>query len=142
MTIGDIGPLLAEQDTAAAWGVELQIDLSHCNPAVITSGDALKRFALELCAAIDMEPYGAPIAERFALHDPDAAGYSVVLLITTSLISGHFSDRLHTAYINVFSCKPFDPRKAAEFIRTALGPDTVIDEMHVAPRGRRKEATA
>ena len=33
----------------------------------------------------------------------------MVQLIETSLVSGHFANLTNTAYIDVFSCKPYDP---------------------------------
>jgi len=58
---------------------------------------------------------GNPLAVRFALDDPDACGYTLVQLIETSSIVAHFSEKLGTAYINIFSCKEFDPDLAATF---------------------------
>ena len=57
---------------------------------------------------IGMRAHGDPVCEHFAAHDPEAAGYSLVQLIETSSITGHFVDRNGDAYIDVFSCKPFD----------------------------------
>lgn len=54
-----------------------------------------------------MRAYGEPLLEHFATHDPEKAGYSLVQLIATSSITGHFVDRNGDAYIDVFSCKPF-----------------------------------
>jgi len=33
----------------------------------------------------------------------------------TSLISGHFANASNTVYLDVFSCKYYDPREVAEF---------------------------
>jgi hypothetical protein len=40
----------------------------------------------------DEKAYGAPVLEHFAEHLPEAAGYSLVQLIETSAITGHFCD--------------------------------------------------
>jgi hypothetical protein len=40
-----------------------------------------------------------------------------VQLIETSLISGHFANLTNAIYIDVFSCKIYDPYQAAEFTR-------------------------
>ncbi len=36
-------------------------------------------------------------------------------LIETSLISGHFANKTNTVYLDVFSCKYYDPRAVGEF---------------------------
>ncbi|MET7394230.1 S-adenosylmethionine decarboxylase [Dactylosporangium sp. NPDC005572] len=56
------------------------------------------------------------MVERFALDNPAAAGYSLVQLITTSSITAHFAEHTGRAFINVFSCKPFDAVVATDFI--------------------------
>ena len=38
-------------------------------------------------------------------------------LIETSSIVGHFSEGTNKVYLNVFSCKEFDPADAAAFCR-------------------------
>ena len=35
--------------------------------------------------------------------------------LDTSLVSGHFANASNTAYLDIFSCKFYEPREAAEF---------------------------
>lgn len=100
-------PLEHGDETSPRWGVELIIDLAGCDAVTIGSGDVIRRFVDELIEGIGMEAFGEPLLARFALDNPDAAGFSVAQLITTSLVSGHFSERRRTAYLNVFSCQEF-----------------------------------
>ena len=51
---------------------------------------------------------GEPNIKHFATHNEDAAGYSLVQLIETSSITGHFVDKNGDCYIDIFSCKAFD----------------------------------
>ena len=44
------------------------------------------------------------------------AGYSMVQLISTSLISGHFANDTNNAYLDIFSCKGYDPAIVEDFI--------------------------
>jgi S-adenosylmethionine/arginine decarboxylase-like enzyme len=119
--------------TDLMWGRELVLDLDGCDPATISDRDALVRFAAELCERIAMTPYGDPIAVRFALDNPDAAGYSLVQLITTSSIVAHFSELRRSAYVNVFSCRDFDTEDAAAFIAEYFGAERRVG--HVLRRG-------
>lgn len=49
--------------------------------------------------------------ECHAIHfgEGRVAGYSMIQLIETSLISAHFADRTNAAYLDIFSGKPYDP---------------------------------
>lgn len=98
------------------WGVECSIDLKGCEPEAIRSAKKLRQFIIEICDHIKVRRYGDPIIENFGEKE-EIAGYSIVQLIETSLISGHFVDNTNAAYINLFSCKAFDPVKAANFTK-------------------------
>ena len=73
----------------------------------------------------DEKAYGAPVLEHFAEHLPEAAGYSLVQLIETSAITGHFCDLSSEAYIDIFSCKGFQAELAVEVIRAAFRPQHI-----------------
>ena len=72
-----------------------------------------------------MRAYGEPVCEHFAAHDPEAAGHSLVQLIETSSITGHFVDRSGDAYIDVFSCKSFDLEAARSLVDEYFRPAAV-----------------
>jgi S-adenosylmethionine/arginine decarboxylase-like enzyme len=103
------------------FGTELVLDLIDCDADKISSQEHIERFAKELCALIDMKPYGEPFVERFGLGKDFTAGFSLVQLIETSSITGHFSELWGRAYINIFSCKEFDADRAADFTKAYFG---------------------
>jgi S-adenosylmethionine/arginine decarboxylase-like enzyme len=103
------------------FGLHLILDLAECDPIAVRDGEVLKRLVLGLCEAIGMEPYGPPWAERFALDNPKAAGYTVMQPITTSLISLHASESRDSVCLDVFSCRDFDVEMATEYAVKALG---------------------
>jgi S-adenosylmethionine/arginine decarboxylase-like enzyme len=104
----------------AAYGVELILDLHGCDPAKFNRTD-IEAYFTELCDLIDMEKcevhfwddLGVPPAEQQTL--PHTKGTSAVCFILTSTIVIHTLDLLGAAYVNVFSCKPFDPVAARQF---------------------------
>lgn len=100
------------------WGYQAIINIYGCSAEVISSAAYIARFAKSVCDSIDMVAYGEPIITKFG--SGDAEGYSLVQLIETSLISAHFSDKLGTAFIDVFSCKSFDFIKVARFAKGLL----------------------
>jgi S-adenosylmethionine decarboxylase len=99
------------------FGAELILDLHGCDPKVIRSKSKLATFARQLCRRIKMKRYGDTILAHFGHKDPMTSGYSMVQLIETSSIVGHFSEGSNKVYLNIFSCKEFDPADAAEFCR-------------------------
>jgi S-adenosylmethionine/arginine decarboxylase-like enzyme len=109
-----------ERQDLAPYGFELILDLHGCNPATFTR-DHLDRYFSELCELIDMElaqthfwdDVGVPLEERQT--SPLTKGTSAVCFILTSTIVVHTLDDLGAVYVNIFSCKEFDPVVAAQF---------------------------
>ncbi len=113
------------------FGMEVVLDLYDCNLVTIRSKEKLQEYTRELCQVIGMTPYGAPFAEWFGLNEAKTTGYSIVQLIETSSITGHFSEEWNSAYINIFSCKEFDPKQAAEFSKHFFEADRVESTLHI-----------
>ena len=104
----------APKPTAAPWGLLTSLDLYSCNPETIRNAEKIRQYAVELCELIDMKRFGECQVVHFG-QEERVAGYSMVQLIETSLISGHFANLTNTAYIDIFSCKPYDPDRVADF---------------------------
>jgi S-adenosylmethionine/arginine decarboxylase-like enzyme len=119
----DLGlkPLICREQRAM-WGKHVIIDMSAGDRERVQSAQHISRFVETLVETIDMKAYGPPVLEHFAEHVPEAAGYSLVQLIETSAITGHFCDRSGDAYIDIFSCKDFQAELAVEVVRAAFRP--------------------
>ena len=96
------------------WGLLSCIDLYDCNPEHIRDAQKIRRFVIELCDLIEMRRFGETHVVHFG-EDERVAGYSMTQLIETSLISAHFANLTNTTYLDVFSCKMYDPQKVADF---------------------------
>lgn len=107
------------------WGWHLLLDIKSCDIDSIKNEGNLSRFLSALVERIDMVAYGDPIIKHFATHDPEKAGYSIVQLIETSNITGHFVDKNGDAYIDVFSCKAFQPDDVIAVVREFFSPENV-----------------
>lgn len=107
------------------WGFHLILDCKSCDIDKIVDRANIDKFVKELVERIDMKAFGEPTIEHFAAHDPDAAGYSLVQLIETSSITGHFVDKNGDAYIDIFSCKSFEPDTALEVVDEFFCPHRV-----------------
>jgi len=88
------------------WGVHAIANLLKCPKHIITSKPAIYNFTVDLVKKIDMKAYGSPQIIHFG--EGNKAGYTLVQLIETSNITGHFCDESGDAYIDIFSCKHFD----------------------------------
>ena len=102
------------------WGYHLLLDCAECNYN-ISNKVMISTFAKILVKEIDMVAHGEPIVEFMLQGDPKQ-GYSLVQLITTSSITGHFMDFDRTAYIDIFSCKEFDVDIAEKVVKSFFEP--------------------
>lgn len=102
------------------WGWEMVVDLGYCDLALITDADNIKKFATTLVKAIDMKAYGPPQVVHFG--EGDKEGYTLIQLISTSNITAHFSNDTSSAFINIFSCKPFDSEVVKKTLTTFFKP--------------------
>jgi len=104
------------------YGIELILDLHGCDVSRFTRR-SLDGYFERLCKAIDMEKcerffwddIGVPEKERQV--QAHTKGTSAVQFILTSSIVVHTLDLLDAAYINIFSCKPFDRRIARKITK-------------------------
>ncbi|MFH1699459.1 MAG: S-adenosylmethionine decarboxylase [Candidatus Zixiibacteriota bacterium] len=103
-----------------AWGLACSFDIYDCNPDTIRNADEIKRFVYELCELIEMKRFGECVVVNFG-EDERVAGFSMTQLIETSLISAHFANASNTTYLDVFSCKPYDPEVVEEFALDFFG---------------------
>ncbi len=103
-----------------AYGFELILDLHGCKTELFNR-DYIDNFFSDLCELIEMEKcevhfwddVGVPEEQQQTL--PHTKGTSAVCFILTSTIVIHTLDILGAVYVNIFSCKPFEPDVAAEF---------------------------
>ena len=96
-----------------SWGISASIDIYKCSPEKIRDAESIRQFVVELCDLIQMKRFGETQIVHFG-EDERVAGFSMVQLIETSLISAHFANKTNTVYLDVFSCKTYDP----ELVRT------------------------
>lgn len=102
------------------WGLSSSVDLYDCDPETIRSAEKIKEYVIELCKLIDMKRFGECTVVNFG-EDEKVAGYSMTQLIETSLISGHFANKTNAAYLDIFSCKYYEPSVVEEFSRKFFG---------------------
>jgi len=104
------------------WGQHLILDLTDCDREAIRDPNRIRRFSSNLVEAIDMKPFGGPILEHFATHNPQCGGYTLVQLIETSNITAHFAEQSGDIYLDVFSCQAFSEEKVIEVCEKYFSP--------------------
>ncbi len=104
------------------WGQHLILDALAGELSKVRSGEAIATFTADLVEEIGMVAYGEPVVVHFAEHVPEAAGYSLVQLIETSAITGHFCDASGDFYLDVFSCKSFDTDRVVALVQAFFTP--------------------
>lgn len=106
--------------TQKSYGTELIIDLHECDPETFNR-KSIKKYFKVLCGLIKMERAKLSWWDDHGVHPdeqqtkPHLKGTTAVQFITTSNIVIHTLDLLGAVYVNIFSCKDFDPKIAAEF---------------------------
>ena len=116
------------------YGYELVLDLHSCDKSKFNR-PSIDRFFIKLCELIEMErcevhfwdDIGVPPEDQQTL--PHTKGTSAVCFILTSSIVVHTLDLLEAAYVNIFSCKPFDPAAARQFTQDWFGAKTCRDSL-------------
>jgi S-adenosylmethionine/arginine decarboxylase-like enzyme len=106
------------------WGLLSCIDLYDCKPETIRDAQKIKDFVAQLCDLIEMKRFGETQVVHFG-EDEKVAGFSMTQLIETSLISAHFANLTNTTYLDVFSCKLYEPEKVVNFAKTFFGAKSV-----------------
>ena len=96
------------------WGKHLILDAARVAPHTIRNPANIHAFNKALVKRIDMVAYGEPQIVRFG--SGNKAGYTLVQLIETSNICAHFVEENNSMYLDVFSCKDFDPTVVKETV--------------------------
>ena len=119
-----LGSVRTEKTNASSpYGYELILDLHECDVSKFNRA-CIDDFFEMLCNSIEMEKCeryfwdDVGVAEQERQTSPHTKGTSAVQFILTSTIVIHTLDILRSVYINIFSCKVFDPKVAEEIARS------------------------
>lgn len=115
------------------WGYHLIINAGLCDPQALRCKKTITAFAKRLVKDIDMVAFGEPRVVMFGAGEK--RGYTLVQLIETSCISGHFAEDQNDIYLDIFSCKPFDKEIALRLFRETFHP-TNLDSTYLLRQAR------
>ena len=112
-----------------SWGITTSVDLRSCNPNFIRDANHIKKFTVGLCKLLDVVRIGECKLIQYGAKK-EIQGFSMVQLIDTSLISGHFAEALNNAYLDIFSCKYHDPVEVYNFALNFFEADPTTSSLH------------
>jgi hypothetical protein len=87
------------------------IDLHDGDFGRLSDPDNIRRFVPALIDAIGMQAHGPLMIDRFG--DDELEGWSALQFIETSSITVHADEVFGRCFVDVFSCRSFDPSLAA-----------------------------
>lgn len=117
-----------------SYGKELILDLHSCNPEKFTR-ESIEKYFIDLCELIEMQRADLhwwddlDVPEEEKSTEPHLKGTSAIQFITTSNITIHTLDILKNVYLNIFSCKDFDPEVAKNFSEKWFEGDAVTSQI-------------
>jgi len=97
------------------WGRSTSLDLHRCDHSSITNPTQIRKFVKELIKELKMKKVGPTRIKRFG-HGK-LRGYSMIQFIETSTIVAHFDEFADRAFIDVFSCKKYNPKLVTVFCK-------------------------
>jgi|TARA_B110000305_G_scaffold236875_1_gene299074 S-adenosylmethionine/arginine decarboxylase-like enzyme len=106
--------------TKDQYGIELILDMHECDVSKFTRQSITEYFE-RLCDLIGMDREDlhfwddVGVAKEDQITTPHGQGTSAVQFILTSSIVIHTLDQMKAVYINIFSCKVYDPKVAEDF---------------------------
>ena len=112
-----------------SWGITTSVDLRSCNPSFIRDASYIKKFTIDLCELLNVKRIGECKLIQYGAKK-EIQGYSMIQLIDTSLISGHFAEALNNAYLDIFSCKYHDPVEVYNFAVNFFEADPTTSSLH------------
>lgn len=117
------------------FGPHLTLDLKGCPAMDLLGLDMVSMYLRQLVSLVDMTPIAPPYVFYYAGKVPKDHGVTGTLIIAESHISIHtFPEREGYAFIDIFSCKPFDTKFAIEFTKNYWRPEEM--EVNLVERGK------
>ena len=117
------------------YGMEAIFDFHNCDVSKFNPDD-LVNFVNKIIEIADMEADGDPVVwEEHEAADLHLRGTSIFQWIKTSNIVLHTLELTDLALLNLFSCKPFDPKDIADYGKEFFAADKV--DFTVVDRGKK-----
>ena len=97
------------------FGPHVMLDLNECNPNQLNSVESCFKLLDELPTIIGMTKITMPYVFPYEGLVPEDKGITGNVIIAESHVSIHTFSLKNYAFIDIFSCKPFDSKKAINY---------------------------
>ena len=115
------------------FGPHLMLDLSDCDPFILQDVTKCLQFLIDVSDAIGMTRITQPYVFPYSGVNEEDWGVTGSVIIAESHISIHTFPFKKYAFVDIFSCKPFDMEKATHF--TCKYFNCKNPDVHYASRG-------
>ncbi len=102
------------------FGPHLTLDLNECSPEKLSNFDLVFDVLNTLPEKIGMTKITQPYVFKYAGLVPEDKGVTGFVVIAESHISIHTFQEKNYAFIDLFSCKPFDTERAQDYLIEAF----------------------
>lgn len=116
------------------YGPHLMLDLNDCDPRILDDLDLCFKFLDAVPEKLSMTKITSPYVFRYAGLVPEEQGITGVVVIAESHVSLHTYPIKHYAFVDIFSCKPFEVEMAKQFCAEYFSSKTNTD--HLVVRGK------
>lgn len=114
----------------AIYGYELVVNASGCSDPSLITKPKLAEFTTELCQAIDMKMVLEPFFwDAIDSDKPHVQGTSFVQFLETSSIVIHTLTITEIVFLNVFSCKEFNPAVVEQHVQQFFQPQHLDSQL-------------
>lgn len=116
-----------------SFGPHLTLDLKGSPKEVLENYELHFNYLKTLPEMIDMTPITQPYVFPYSGLVPEDKGITGIVIIAESHLSIHSFQEKEYTFIDIFSCKDFDVKKAVEYTVNIFKPESF--EMNVVERG-------
>jgi S-adenosylmethionine decarboxylase len=110
------------------YGLHLMMRVSNVrNRAALNDGETINRFLVELVHELDMNVLAGPMVTEEA-GVPEKSGISGVIILYESHAAIHTYSNLGQAFLDVFSCKPYDVSRVESVMNRYFGEFEVVEQ--------------
>jgi len=110
------------------YGLHLMMRVSSVrNRAALSDGEMINRFLVDLVGELGMNVLAGPMVTEEA-GEPQRAGYSGVIILYESHAAIHTYSNLGEAFLDVFSCKPYDMTRVERVMNRYFGDFEVVEQ--------------
>ncbi|WP_374688802.1 S-adenosylmethionine decarboxylase [Promineifilum sp.] len=110
------------------YGLHLMMRVANVrNRVALGDGETINKFLVDLVHELDMNVLAGPMVTEEA-GEPQRAGYSGVIILYESHAAIHTYSELGQAFVDVFSCKPYDASRVERVMSRYFGDFEVVEQ--------------